>query len=69
METPIVYYVDIVVGVVGLEPTTSASQTQRANPTAPHPDGVFFGADGESRTLVLSLENLYTNRCTTPAFW
>ena len=25
------------------------------------------GAGGESRTLVPSLENLYTNRCTTPA--
>jgi hypothetical protein len=26
-----------------------------------------FGAGGENRTLVLSLENLYTSRCTTPA--
>ena len=26
-----------------------------------------YGAGGENRTLVLSLENLYTSRCTTPA--
>ena len=27
----------------------------------------LIGAGGESRTLIPSLENLYTNRCTTPA--
>lgn len=27
----------------------------------------MFGASGENRTLVPSLENLYTNRCTTLA--
>lgn len=27
----------------------------------------LFGAGGENRTLVSSLENLHTNRCTTPA--
>ena len=28
---------------------------------------IFFGASGESRTLISSLENLHTNRCTTLA--
>lgn len=28
---------------------------------------LYYGAGGENRTLVLSLENLYTSRCTTPA--
>lgn len=28
---------------------------------------IFTGASGGSRTLILSLENLYTNRCTTLA--
>lgn len=27
-----------------------------------------YGASGENRTLVPSLENLYTNRCTTLAY-
>lgn len=29
--------------------------------------GFFFGAGGENRTLISSLENLHTSRCTTPA--
>ena len=28
---------------------------------------LLFGASGENRTLIPSLENLYTNRCTTLA--
>ena len=37
------------------------------NKTKPLRDLFLFGASGESRTLIPSLENLYTNRCTTLA--
>lgn len=29
---------------------------------------ILFGAGAENRTPIPSLENLYTNRCTTPAY-
>ena len=37
MSVPLLVF-NVLVGVVGLEPTTSWSQTKRANPTAPHSD-------------------------------
>lgn len=62
---------------VGLEPTTlslevSCSIQLSYRGVLPQTESPLFGdpdcgAGGGNRTLVLSLENSYTGRCTTPA--
>ncbi len=54
-----------VVPRVGFEPTTLSLEVSCSIQLSYR--GAFVGAGGGSRTLVLSLENSYTSRCTTPA--